>query len=540
MTVRFAMPALVTLTVALGPLGGAVVGSAAPAAAAQPTVLTVTSTTDSTGSGTACPATATDPCTLRTAVADAVAASTPVDIAFGVTGTITLTGGALQVTGGTVSIDGGPGLITLKGSGDRLFSVSGRGTALTLNHLVLTGGDATQSAGDDGFGGAIDVNTGAALTVRSSQITGNTASNNAGAIDDNTTSAVRIEATTIDHNTSGGVGGAIDTNTGANLTVVNSTITANTAADGGGALNVITGATVALVNDTIAANGAGSPGPTAPGGVLAAANSSLTVTNTVLAGNTAPACAGVVTDGGHNAEDGTTCGFSSHAVSTSAKLGPLQDNGGPTPTMAPAADSPLLAAGDRTVCTTSATGAGSVDQRGVERPQAPTGCDIGAVETVATTTTVAGPSTLTSGGAATLQITVQATTAIAGVPDGGVTVYDGTTALGSAHVTGHSTSSVTFSFTSAALDAGTHSIRAVYAATSLFRGSEGARTLTVSAPSTSTEGSRGPSTTGTSAGGAPSRLAATGFNPVLPLTGGALILLGCSLVVLGRRRRVLT
>jgi hypothetical protein len=175
-----------------------------------------------------------------------------------------------------------------------------------------------------------------------------------------------------------------------------------------------------------------------------------------------------------------------------------------------------------------------VDQRGVSRPQEPTGCDIGAVETVATTTTVAGPSTLTPGDKATLQITVHAKSDIAGVPDGTVTVYDGTSALGSAIVTSHSTSpaSVTFRFTTGALDAGSHALRAVYAATPLFRGSAGTKVVAVSA--TSTEGDRPPSTPGTGSGSAPASLPVTGLNPVLPLTGGALVLLGALLLGWGR------
>ena len=60
-------------------------------------------------------------------------------------------------------------------------------------------------------------------------------------------------------------------------------------------------------------------------------------------------------------------------------LGPLADNGGPTPTMLPAADSPAVDAGDN-------NGAPSVDQRGTLRPLGGT-VDIGAVEAVFLTVT---------------------------------------------------------------------------------------------------------------------------------------------------------
>jgi hypothetical protein len=53
-------------------------------------------------------------------------------------------------------------------------------------------------------------------------------------------------------------------------------------------------------------------------------------------------------------------------------LGPLQDNGGPTWTMALHPDSPAIDQGNSTYCT-------STDQRGIARPYGPT-CDIGAYE----------------------------------------------------------------------------------------------------------------------------------------------------------------
>jgi hypothetical protein len=423
--------------------------------------------------------------------------------------------------------------VTIKGANDRVFYDSGSGTHLTLENLVITGGDSSTAPSDDGFGGAIDVNAGAALDVFSSVITGNSAGDNAGAIDDNTTSAVNIDGTTISGNSAGGFGGAIDTNTGANLNIVNSTIAANTSDAGGGAIDVVTGATVTLINDTIAGNQAGTPGPTAPGGILGAANSSLTVTNTVLSGNSAPACAGAgLTDGGHNAEDGATCGFTSHAVSTSAKLGPLQDNGGPTPTMAPAKDSPLLGAGDATVCT-STTGAGPVDQRGVVRPQAPTGCDIGAVETIATTSAVvlSPGAAVSASDIVTLQIAVAAASDVAGSPDGTVTVYDGASSLGTASLVSATGATAVYAFTTGALDAGSHALRAAYGATSLFRGSEAAADVTATAAAAPASEPSGTTAATTSTTG----LADTGGSAGLPVV--AAMLAGFALAVVRVRRR---
>lgn len=94
--------------------------------------------------------------------------------------------------------------------------------------------------------------------------------------------------------------------------------------------------------------------------------------NTIIAGG---GCAGVIVDGGHNLDSGSTCGFAPSNLSLSdldPKLGPLGDYGGDTLTLLPAADSPALGMGNDALCP-------ATDQRGVMRPQGDH-CDIGAVE----------------------------------------------------------------------------------------------------------------------------------------------------------------
>jgi hypothetical protein len=108
-----------------------------------------------------------------------------------------------------------------------------------------------------------------------------------------------------------------------------------------------------------------------------------------------------VTDGGHNIDDGTTCGFTgtgctstsgSSFCNTTPVLDPsgLQNNGGPTQTIAlctgpgaPSAGctgaSPAINAGDESVC--SAPPLNNLDQRGYVRPGAgAANCSIGAYE----------------------------------------------------------------------------------------------------------------------------------------------------------------
>jgi HYR domain len=87
---------------------------------------------------------------------------------------------------------------------------------------------------------------------------------------------------------------------------------------------------------------------------------------------------GRVASGGHNLASDMSCPFAavSDQNTVNPLLGPLADNGGPTPTMALGAGSPAIDAGDDASCP-------STDQRGVTRPQGPH-CDIGAFEHTST------------------------------------------------------------------------------------------------------------------------------------------------------------
>jgi hypothetical protein len=85
-------------------------------------------------------------------------------------------------------------------------------------------------------------------------------------------------------------------------------------------------------------------------------------------------------------------------IGSDPQLGPLQNNGGPTPTRALLAGSPALDAG-------TATGAPAADQRGVPRTG---GVNIGAYQASATTLVVAGfPSSVTAGTPGQVVVTAQ-------------------------------------------------------------------------------------------------------------------------------------
>jgi hypothetical protein len=171
--------------------------------------------------------------------------------------------------------------------------------------------------------------------------------------------AAFIAASTF-NNDSGISGGGLE-NEGA-ATVIDSTFSNDTATstsglDGGGAIANVSGLGVArltVVNCTIANNAAlnGSSG----GGILNQPGAVLNLVNTIVAENTAtgvgPDVAGTVTTADHNLIGngsgmaivfnlgGNLVGTSVHPIDP--RLGPLQNNGGPTQTLALLPDSPAI------------------------------------------------------------------------------------------------------------------------------------------------------------------------------------------------------
>ena len=137
---------------------------------------------------------------------------------------------------------------------------------------------------------------------------------------------------------------------------------------GGG--GVISGFDSSFTNVTIVGNHTGAVGT---GGGVVQGNFALTLTNTIVANNDAPNCAGTVDDAGGNlafplADPSCPAGFNRG----DPLLGALGDHGGETPTLVPSQGSAALDAAQAAACPGN-------DQRGGSRPTG-TGCDIGAVE----------------------------------------------------------------------------------------------------------------------------------------------------------------
>lgn len=123
--------------------------------------------------------------------------------------------------------------------------------------------------------------------------------------------------------------------------------------------------TVALTGATISGNALEAPAPSEGGNL--AATPGVKIANTIVSGGIGPAgsenCGPEKGESvGFNIDSTDQCGFNAAGdlVNTNPLLGPLQNNGGPTPTMALPANSPAIDKG-------AAFGLGS-DQRGVLRP----------------------------------------------------------------------------------------------------------------------------------------------------------------------------
>jgi predicted outer membrane repeat protein len=141
----------------------------------------------------------------------------------------------------------------------------------------------------------------------------------------------------------GGGGGAIGIAPFTAGTAINCTFSGNSGTNGGAISIFITGV-MSLVNCTLSGNSA-----TSGGGVQVVGK--LKLTNTIIAGSTGEDCVVLANIGSirtniHNLIQDGSC---SPMLSGDPKLGPLQNNGGPTQTFALLPDSPAIDAGKDSV-----------------------------------------------------------------------------------------------------------------------------------------------------------------------------------------------
>jgi hypothetical protein len=130
---------------------------------------------------------------------------------------------------------------------------------------------------------------------------------------------------------------------------------------------------LAVNNSTVSGNSAG--------GIF---NSGTATLQNSIISNSGPNCSGAITSHGYNLISDGSCAFSGPGDmnNTDPKLGPIQNNGGPTQTMALPSGSPAVDAGNPSGCTDGAGHLLRTDQRGKPRPDTEDtgGCDMGAYE----------------------------------------------------------------------------------------------------------------------------------------------------------------
>jgi len=166
------------------------------------------------------------------------------------------------------------------------------------------------------------------------------------------------------------------------LAINNSTLSGNSAAGfTGGGGGAIYNSGKATISSTTFSGNSGSPN----GGGIYNGGTSVTLQNSIVANSSSGGnCYGTITSKGYNLSSDSTCSFSNAGDlnNTDPKLGPLQNNGGPTQTMALPSGSPAIDAGNPVGCTDNHGHLLKTDQRGQTRPDKEDtgGCDMGAYE----------------------------------------------------------------------------------------------------------------------------------------------------------------
>ena len=346
-----------------------------------------------------------------------------INFASGLSGTITLSGDGLQIKDPVDIEGPGPGQLTVAQSSEKRVihinlsnpapvtiaglhiadgTASGPGgdiwnddegpaSSLTVVNSSITGGTASD------YGGGIDA-FGTSLTLRSTTLSDNHAISGGGAWVGGENVAIAIENSTFSGNSTSGFGAGLDiellsgsalvsattfsgnqaqTEGGAiggsvskgSATIANSTVFGNSSASHGGGGLVLNSSegTVLVEASTIAGNHSTGPGAKG-GGIIVNSKQPIRLEDTIVAGNSADS-GGADLDGPFNAAftlvgnpSGATLTETvagSNLIGVDPQLGPLQNNGGPTATMAIAASSPAVNRG---------SGALGVDQRGDPRP----------------------------------------------------------------------------------------------------------------------------------------------------------------------------
>lgn len=307
-------------------------------------------------------------------------------------------GAGLGGSGGNSGDGGGlagRGDLTLAGSTLAFNRTSSGGQGGTGAGGATEGGNGKGTGGQGGDGGDGGGMEGVASTrtANNTTIVGNQGGQ--GGFGGNALGGVRFAG----KGGTGGSGGGVFSDSGGTLGLVHVTIASNATGVGG-----VGGG---------AGNAVGADGSPGSGGAVRDLAGTASAANTIISGD----CDGGPADAGGNL---ATQPFICPGTPGDPKLGPLQDNGGPTQTMA-------LGTGSDAIDKIPATGAGctKTDQRGAPRPFG-LKCDIGAFEAGATV-----PSAATGGSTGARPVLVAGKVSDHTAPTGQVTVDPETFAVGS-------------------------------------------------------------------------------------------------------------
>ena len=316
-------------------------------------------------------------CSLRGAINAAPYGAT-IEFAQGLSGKITLTG-PLQISKSLTIKGPGPKSNAITISGDDKYAVFlvAQRIILHLSNLTISNGNYTTGGGIQNRFGTLYIDD---CTFQA---------NSADAIE-NIDGILEIQRSTFDDN----LDNAVSTLRGT-VKIVNSTFHGNQ--QNGLGIGSYSG-TMLIVNSTFKDDrahgglifdisprrGIATPNPpTVPGLQGTPEPGEIILVNTIVSGGpNNRLCDEPIIDGGHNLQyPGVHCGSS--IPSADPLLGTLQDNGGPTQTIALSPGSPAIGAGDISTCTNAMLQ--NIDQRGLPRSvEGTTGkgalCDIGAFE----------------------------------------------------------------------------------------------------------------------------------------------------------------
>lgn len=283
----------------------------------------------------------------------------------------------LTITGGWSATNGGgiesAGTLTIRHSTIRNNHAQGSGGGVaSTGTLTIEDSRIRWNSTTFGSGGGAYTN---GITVRRATFAGNTSGQNGGAIE-NVSLAMRVSRSTFVRNGAGttgnGWGGALENVAEAASSIANTTIADNTANGNGGGISTVRG-DLLIANTTISGN-SGWKG----GGIFyfddPAFGATLELENVLVAGNIASQDVSAAPSSVTASIIGIPVGLTIGAL-----LDPdgVQDNGGPTQTIAltDSTRNPAIGKGDSLTCASAPVD--GIDQRGRPRD---TKCDIGAYE----------------------------------------------------------------------------------------------------------------------------------------------------------------